>query len=364
MTIRVGLIGLGNNMMGHVRRLLDMPEVEIVAGVDPYGAAKLHERYPQLAKLPHFADHNEMLRQVKPDAVEISTPHSFHHRQILDSLRAGVHVLVEKPMVNSVREAEEVIRTRDETGKVVLVSYQRHTQPTFQKIKQLIDDGAIGTIEFVQALQNQQWYASKFRKPGPNGSLTNEERSADEMPWRVKPELSGGGQLNDSGSHLVDILLHITDLEPETVFAVQQNFALMVDINSAITVRFTNGAAGNIGIVGQAPGVGGSVWEDVTIYGSEGAIYYRMVGQPTLGQPDFKPFLELRQIGNPTPIDLGDLPEGSTPDQNFVDAILGKDTVKSPAECGLRVMQLSEAAWKSAETGQAVQVKALSGAAA
>src|SRR5215208_3074111 len=172
--IRVSLIGLGNNMMGHVRRLLDMPEVEIVAGVDPFGAAKLHERYPQLAKLPHFADHNEMLESVKPDAVEISTPHSFHHRQILDSLRSGAHVLVEKPMVNSVREAEEVIRTRDETGKVVLVSYQRHTQPTFQKIKQLIDDRAIGKIEFIQALQNQQWYASKCRKAGPNGSLTNE----------------------------------------------------------------------------------------------------------------------------------------------------------------------------------------------
>src|SRR5687768_7390994 len=361
--VRVGLIGLGNNMMGHVRRLVDMPEVEIVAGVDPYGAAKLHERYPQLAKLPHFDDHNEMLRTVKPDAVEISTPHSFHHQQILDSLRAGAHVLVEKPMVNSVREAEDVIKARDETGKVVLVSYQRHTQPTFRKIKQLIDDGEIGKIEFIQALQNQQWYASKFRKPGPNGSLTNEERSADEMPWRVKPELSGGGQLNDSGSHLVDILLHITDLEPETVFAVQQNFALLVDINSAISVRFTNGAAGNIGIVGQAPGVGGSVWEDVTIYGSEGAIYYRMVGQPGLGQPGFEPFLELRQIGNPQPIDLGDMPKGSTPDQNFVDAILGKDTVKSPAECGLRVMQLSEAAWRSAETGEPIQVQSLSGVA-
>ena len=355
--VRVALIGLGNNMMGHVKRLLDMPEVEIVAGVDPYGAAKLHERYPQLAGLPHFDDHNEMLRTVTPDAVEISTPHSFHHQQILDSLRAGAHVLVEKPMVNSVREAEDVIKARDETGKVVLVSYQRHTQPTFQKIKQLIDDGVIGHIEFIQALQNQQWYASKFRKAGPNGSLTNEERSADEMPWRVKPELSGGGQLNDSGSHLVDILLHITDLEPETVFAVQQNFALLVDINSAISVRFTNGAAGNIGIVGQAPGIGGSVWEDVTIYGSEGAIYYRMIGQP-----EFKPFLEVRKVGNPQPIDLGDMPAGSSPDQNFVDAILGKDTVKSPAECGLRVMQLSEAAWRSAETGEAIQVQSLSGA--
>ncbi len=94
----------------------------------------------------------------------------------------------------------------------------------------------------------------------------------------------------------------------------------------------------------------------MTIYGSEGALYYRM-----MGQPEFKPSLELRKIGQEQPVDLGEIPVGSTPDQNFVDAILGKDDVKSPAECGLRVMQLSEAAWKSAETGEAVQVRALSG---
>ena len=343
--IRVGLIGLGNNMMGHVRRLLEIPEVEIVAGVDPVEASqrRLWERYSPLAAIPLFADHNEMLRAVRPDAVEISTPHAYHFGQIVDSLAAGAHVLVEKPMVNSVREAEEVIRARDAAGKLVLVSYQRHTQPTFVKIKELIDAGAIGEIEFVTALQNQQWYASKFRTP--------------ELPWRVHKEISGGGQLNDSGSHLVDILLHVTGLEPAVVFATQQSFKLEVDVNSAITVRFTNGAVGNVSIVGQAPGIGGAVWEDVTIYGSEGALYYRM-----MGQPEFKPRLELRQIGQAEPVDLGALPPGSTPDQNFVDAILGRDTVKSPAECGLRVMQLSEAAWRSAETGQPVDVRALSGA--
>ncbi len=343
--IRVGLIGLGNNMMGHVRRLLEIPEVEIVAAVDPVAASqeRFKERYPSLANVPIFTAHDEMLRRVQPQAVEISTPHAYHFRQIVDSLEARAHVLVEKPMVNSVREAEDVIRARDATGRIVLVSYQRHTQPTFVKMKQLIDEGAIGDVEMIVALQNQQWYANKFKTP--------------ELPWRVHRDISGGGQLNDSGSHLVDILLYVTGLEPEVVFAQQQRFKLDVDVNSAVTVRFTNGATGNLSIVGQAPGIGGSVWEDVTIYGSKGALYYRMIGQP-----EFKPRLELRRIDEREPIDLGPLPPASTPDQNFVDAILGRDTVKSPAECGLRVMQLSEAAWKSAETGEAVAVKELSAA--
>jgi predicted dehydrogenase len=122
-----------------------------------------------------------------------------------------------------------------------------------------------------------------------------------------------------------------------------------------VTVRFTNGATGNVSIVGQAPGIGGAVWEDVTIYGSKGALYYRM-----MGQAEFKPSLELRWINENEPVDLGEMPPASTPDQNFVDAILGRDTVKSPAECGLRVMQLSEAAWRSAETNQVVDVRELS----
>jgi predicted dehydrogenase len=341
-TIRVGLIGLGNNMLGHIRRLGEIREVQIAGLVDPVPAmqGRAVERFPQLADVPVFADHRAMLDAVRPDAVAISTPHAYHFQQIVDGLGAGAHVLVEKPMVNSVREAEAVIRARDAAGKVVLVSYQRHTQPTFLKIKALIDSGVLGELQFLAALQNQMWYAGKFRTP--------------ELPWRVKKELSGGGQLNDSGSHLVDILLYVTGLEPEVVFATQQSFDLEVDVNSAVTVRFKGGAAGNIAIVGRAPGIGGAVWEDVTIYGSKGALYYRMLGQPGL-----KPRLELRLVGQDEPVELGDLPAGSTPDQNFVDAILGRDEVKSPAECGLRVMQLSEAAWKSAETGQAVDVSSL-----
>lgn len=340
--LRMALIGLGNNMLNaHVPRVINHPDVELVALVEPVPAAveRAQGRYPALAKLPVYADHQAMLREVRPDAVEISTPHAFHCRQIVDSLRAGTHVLVEKPMVNSVAEAHEVLRARDETGKIVLVSYQRHYQPAFRAIKRVIEEGTIGEIQFITALQNQQWYASKFRTP--------------ELPWRVKPELSGGGQLNDSGSHLIDILLYVTGLRPQRVFSLQQNFALPVDVNSAIAVHFTNGANANISIVGNAPGIGGAVWEDITIYGSKGALYYRM-----LGQPEFKPWIQLRLIGQPEPVDLGPLPEGSTPDANFINACLGREPVESPAECGLRVIELTEAAWKSAETGLPVEVAA------
>lgn len=340
--IRIAAIGCGNNMRGHLRRLLEMPEVEIVALVDPSEASlqRTVEAFPSLKGLPVFADHRRMLEAIRPEAVVISTPHAFHHRQIMDSLEAGAHVQVEKPMVCSVQEALEVVAKWRETGKVVLVSYQRHTQPIYRKMKAMVEAGMLGTITYVTCLQHQRWYRNQL-------AARQEGRG-----WRWNLALSGGGQLNDSGSHMVDLILWLTDLEPQVVHCFQQNFELAVDVNSAINVRFANGAIGTINIVGDAPGIGGSVWEDLTLFGTEGALYYRQ-----LARPEYKPFLEFRRFDQEAPQDMGPLPEGSNPDRNFVNAILGREPCLSPPTYGLRVIQLSEAAWESARTGRPVEVR-------
>ena len=132
----------------------------------------------------------------------------------------------------------EVIRLAEAAGRIVLVSYQRHYQPAFRLMKQTIDSGMIGEVQFVNALQNQKWYVN--------------QKAAQR--WRIRKELSGGGQLNDSGSHLIDILLYATGLAPETVYCQQEFFDLEVDVNSGMSIRFTNGAIGSLAIVGNAPG--------------------------------------------------------------------------------------------------------------
>lgn len=335
--IRLALIGCGNNMRSHVRRLVEIPEVEIVALVEPFAPslARMIETYPQLASLPKCDNHRTMLTQVKPDAVEISTPHTMHYEQIVDALTAGAHVLVEKPMVCTTAHAKHVCDIVEQSSKVLLVSYQRHTQPVFVKMRQMVADGDLGEVQFITCLQNQKWYT---RHRGES--------------WRAQPELSGGGQLNDSGSHLVDVILWVSDLAPEAVYCAQQNFTLNVDVNSAITIKFTNGAIGTMNIVGNAPGIGGAVWEDMTIYGSTGALYYRQ-----LGQPSYEAMLEYRKhdLEEP-PGRITDLPPASDPDRNFINAIRGREPVASPPLCGLRTIQLSEAAWKSAASGQAERV--------
>ena len=230
-------------------------------------------------------------------------------------------------------EARAVCERAHATGKVVMVSYQRHQQTLYRWMRQFIAAGNLGPIQFVGAQQYQSWYDGRKRGTG----------------WRHLPQMSGGGQLNDSGSHMVDILLHVTGLEPEVVTAFQQNFDLEVDVNMAINVQFRGGAMGSIAIVGQAPGIGGYVYEDVTITGPLAGLYYR-----TMGHPRQQPLLELRRSGKTEPEpELPELPESSHPDQAFVDVILGRAENEAPPECGLRTILLSEAAWRSAAQGGA-----------
>ncbi|MBI3974527.1 MAG: Gfo/Idh/MocA family oxidoreductase [Chloroflexi bacterium] len=333
--IRMAIIGCGGNMSGHVKRLVEQhtDEVEIVALVDPSGASieRLIERSPAVADVPRFESHREMLVRVRPDAVEISTPHTLHFEHIMDSLEAGAHVLTEKPMVCEVEHAVQVIERSRELGKVLLVSYQRHYQPLFRYIKQQIDAGELGGITFIHGLQNQNWYR------GTQGK------------WRSKLALSGGGQLNDSGSHLLDILLYTTGLQVEQAHCFQESFEGEVDINSAISLRFRNGAMGTISVIGNAPG---GMWEDITLYGSQGSIYYRTSG--VRGEPHR---FQQRWFDRPGVVTEPELPAGSDPDTNFVDAIKGRAEVESPAVCGLRVIELTEAAWRSATTGQPATVR-------
>jgi predicted dehydrogenase len=325
--IRIGFIGCGGVSNGHANQIAKIPEAKIVALTDPNAETvkKFQERHAETKECPVFTDYQKMLSKVELDAVEIHSPHTLHFEQIMAALDKGLHVLTEKPMVCAVEHAKEVVTKAEQTGKAVLVSYQRHYQSEFRYVKEVIASGRLGTIQFISALQCQNWLE------GVRGT------------WRQDPALSGGGQLNDSGSHLLDILLWTTGLGVSEVAAFIDNLGVQVDINSALSFRFDNGAQGNISVVGNAP----MWWEDITIWGSEGMLIYRN-GKLTHKQRDVEPFEPTEDL----------LPRGSNPDRNFINAILGREEVKSPPVCGLRVIELTEAAWQSAANGgQPAKVK-------
>ncbi len=145
--LRVGLIGAGGIARGaHIPNYLKCGDkVELVAVADvAQGTAE------QLAKdfeIPHvFASYDEMLNQVELDAVSICVPNKFHHGATVAALRAGCHVLCEKPPAMTVEEAEEMQAEAEKSGKYLTYGFHFRHSPEVMALKRFIDAGELGDI--------------------------------------------------------------------------------------------------------------------------------------------------------------------------------------------------------------------------
>ena len=323
--VKIAFIGSGGIMNWHVDRLKGtQSEIVALADTSKQSIANIKSRQPQLKDVPEFEDWEEMLKETELDAIEIGSPHTVHYEQICAALDKGLHVLCEKPMTCSSADARDVIARAKKAKKIVSISYQRHYQGGYRYLKEIVDSGKLGKIEYVAAFQAQEWL------------------KATKGTWRQTKKLSGGGQLNDSGSHLMDMLMWTTSLQAEEVSARMENFGTEVDINAALNVKFTSGALGTVSVIGNAP-----CWhEDFTIYGSEGALYNRN------GK------ISYQQGFNQPIVDVVHTRDWMDPDKNFVGAILGQCENGCPPEIGLRVIEITEAAWRSNDkNGQPVKVE-------
>ena len=317
--LRIGFIGAGGIARGHYEKLNASRKARVVALNEPSKKSleKFYSRCEGSDKLPVYEDYKEMLKKEELDGVVILSPHTVHYEQISAALGKGLHVLTEKPMVCTIRHAKALIKKAKAAKRVLMISYQRHFEPQFRYMREQIQKGAIGKVEYVQAIQAQEWLR------GTRGT------------WRQKLALSGGGQLNDSGSHLVDIVMWVTGMKVKEVFAKSENFKGEVDINSTLAMAFENRRPGQYVHHRERS----ELVRDHTIVGSKGAFYLRQ-GLDLLQQG---------ADGKPVKIKLPKYTKN--PDSNFIDAILGKDVPQVPPECGLRTIEVTEAAWKSAAAG-------------
>lgn len=337
--VRLGLIGCGGISHSHLMRFLLIPEVEIpaVCDVNESNIKKLKDSFPTLLRRSRsLSDYVSMLNDVRLDAVAILTPHMQHFEQAIESLGKGLHVLIEKPMVCTVEQGEKLINRYEEMKKVVVVAYQRRYQPQFRFIKGLIEAGTLGDLQFISAMQCQDWFHLTMGT------------------WRQDPKMSGGGQLIDSASHLFDMILWTTGLEPIEVSAFTNNLETSVDIDSSINIRFRNNAQASIGIIGNSP-----IWEEnIGIWGEKGVIFYKNGRLEYLlfkeGEGQRQAYSSGRQAD--TRIEPLKLPKGSDPNRNFINTILGREENESPPRDGLRVIKLTEAIWESSRKGEITKV--------
>jgi predicted dehydrogenase len=132
-----------------------------------------------------FTDLGEALRDPAIDAVYVASPVAMHAKQTIASLRAGKHVLCEKPVALDFAQAESMAAVARESGRLLGIAYYRRLYPKLMRARQLIAEGAIGQPVLVEA--------------NYHGWLESPERG-----WLKDPALAGGGPLYDVGSHRID----------------------------------------------------------------------------------------------------------------------------------------------------------------
>src|SRR6201997_1282638 len=135
-----------------------------------------------------FTTLDEAVADPEVHAVYVGTPVFLHAPQTIQSLRAGKHVLCEKPMARSEAEAKQMVQAAEASGKIFGAAYYRRCYPKLQRAKQLIEQGRIGKPVFAE-LTNHMW----FDGTGDRG-------------WLFDPAKSGGGPLFDIASHRIDVL--------------------------------------------------------------------------------------------------------------------------------------------------------------
>ena len=146
--------------------------------------------------VPRFYSEAEaLIADPEVDAVYVATPPSTHLPYTLMAARAGKPVYVEKPMARSKVECDQMVAACAAAGVPLFVAYYRRTLPRFVRVKALLDEGRLGDVRAVAV--------TLFQPPEPA------HLDPSNLPWRVRPDIAGGGIFLDLASHTLDLLDHL-----------------------------------------------------------------------------------------------------------------------------------------------------------
>jgi scyllo-inositol 2-dehydrogenase (NADP+) len=192
--INVGIAGLGRSGWGiHANALADMDDQFVVAAVCDLNPTRQEEAKDRFG-CSAYAEYADLIADEQVELVVVSTPSQRHVGDTIAALRAGKHVLVEKPMARSLAEVDEMIAAAKETGQILTVFQNYRYAPDFRKVKEIIASGVLGRILEIRISIHQ------FRR---------------RWDWQTLKK-HGGGILNNHGAHFVDMaLLLIDDPEPQ-----------------------------------------------------------------------------------------------------------------------------------------------------
>jgi predicted dehydrogenase len=341
-TVRLGIMGAGWPGQQHAKGADAVGGYKIVAVSDliPARREKLQAEH-KIAKV--YADAKEMLADKDIDAVSVCLPTFLHAPLAVAALKAGKHVICEKPPALTAKEAKQIQSAATKAGKVVLYALQRRFGGHEQAAKQAITKGYAGDVYHARA----GWMRTRG-VPAGTGWFTDKARS-------------GGGALIDIGVHALDLAWYMLGQpKPLSAFGVTQsrfgtlspNGQYDVDDAAFALIRFEGGKSLELATswaFNQPPQQQGTMCRvhgdkgAVDVYTPDGAVIYRSFGPKGESKPT--PLKPPKMVLHPALM------------RHFRECILGKaQPIAGPAE-GLQLMSMIDAIYKSGQTGKSVDIK-------
>jgi predicted dehydrogenase len=289
--IRLGMVGGGEGaFIGAVHRLAarmddqysfvagalsSTPEKSLRSGaslgLDP---KRVYGSYEEMAK-------KEGRRKDGIEAVAIVTPNHMHAGPALAFLKAGIHVICDKPLTTSLKEALKLQAVAEKSGKIFAVTHNYTGYPMVRQARAMIAAGELGKIRVVQVEYAQDWLAEPLEQTG--------QKQAD---WRTDPSRSGaGGCIGDIGTHAYNLADFITNIPVVEVSAELSTFVegRRLDDDTHVRLHYANGAKGTL-------------WASQVAVGNENALRIRVYGtKGGISWSQENPnYLQFSPIGEPT----------------------------------------------------------------
>ncbi|MBI2511159.1 MAG: Gfo/Idh/MocA family oxidoreductase [Opitutae bacterium] len=342
--VRLGIIGLGVMGQSHARNILEgkIPRLRLAAVADSDPKRLAH--YPGL---PGFATDRELIASGLVDAVLIATPHYSHTDTGIAALRAGLHVLVEKPISVQRADCERLLAAHTDRRLVFAAMFNQRTDPLYRKLRELVHGGALGEIRRVQ------WTVTNWFRPHCYYGLS---------AWRATWAGEGGGVLLNQCPHNLDLFSWIFG-QPQRV----RGFCSFgkyhdIEVEDDVTAYFElpGGATATfIASTGEAPGTnrlevmaenGRVVAEGGTLRFTRNRVptgkFSRTTKLPFSAPPTTERVFTFKDAGGQHVAIM----------RNFADAIVRGAPLVAPAAEGIRSVELANAILLSSWTDKAVEL--------
>ena len=309
--IRAGVIGAGAMGQHHVRIYHEMENVELV-GISDVSEARVKELSEQY-DTNGFTDYKELLAQGL-DAVSIVVPTTLHMAVGLDVIASGANLLVEKPIADTLENAEKLTKAAEDAGVKLMVGHIERFNPAVTKLKEIIDSGLLGKIVSIST-----------RRVGP-----------------YNPRIRDVGVILDIGVHDIDVISYLYGKSVNEVYSIAGADIHSFEDHAAIVLRFDHEFSGIVETNWLTP----HKVRKLTVIGIDGVAYLDYIDQ-TVELHDGE-WIRKAKVEEAEPL--------KRELEHFIDSISNGYEPRTSGEDGIHALKVAMAAIESYTDGKAVRI--------